>query len=408
MQAVKPRAHKLGIAHVFFIYWLILVVWQNLSRTIALSGTDLIIKIILILMLTLFYFHRARKVSKNIFAIFLLAISLIISLWHSGDSLSGRTFITYVYPLLLAFLTLGIGNDFQINRREFSFFLNGVILVSLYMAIYSFIFYPNHFKGIFRLTAAYGNELSSFLYSSHEYGMYLSFAIVSCLLCIEEKQQEPRKKRTPYYFAIGIFGINLLLTFSRTAIFSLVIIMCIYCLFNKNTETQKWISFSIFTFVVLLILSTKIRNLVNLVLFKGLKNLGSREELYSFAIKIFNDGTLGEKLFGYGYQVRNTFEQFSGHGSVHNAYLQVILYFGLVGFLFLCTLLFSHFKMCIKLYKVSRFYSVVFICLLLSGMAIMFTNTMIVFTSPIDSFFLTVFTILVPKYVRNAMVNNSY
>lgn len=408
MRAVRCNINKLGIAHVLFFYWFVLVVWQNLSRTTALSGSDFIIKIALLLMLTAFYFLRARKVSKNIFAILAFALSFIISLWHSGDALSGRTFITYVFPVLLAFLALGIGNDFEINRREFSFFLHGVIIVSLYMAIYSFIFYPQHFKGILSLTSAYGNELSSFLYSSHEYGMYLSYAIISCLLCLEEKRQQPIKKQIPYFLAIGILGINLLLTFSRTAIFSFIIIICIYCFFYSNTIMRKWIFFSMIAFALLMILSAECRDFVKLVLFKGMDGFGGREELYRFAIELFNEGSPWEKLFGYGYQVRNTFERFSVHGSVHNAYLQVLMYFGLAGLLFLCALLFSHFKMCIKLYKVSHLYSVMFIGLLISAMATMFTNTTIIFTSPIDCFFLTVFTILVPKYVRNAMMNHAY
>lgn len=359
-------------------------------------------------MLTAFCFFRSHKVSKNIFTILALALSLIISLWHSGDTLSGRVFINYSFPVLLAFLTLGIGNSFEINRRDFSFFLHGIIIVSLYMAIYSFIFYPQHFKGILSLTSAYGNELSSFLYSSHEYGMYLSYAIIACLLCLEEKQQKPIKKRIPYFLTIGILGINLLLTFSRTAIFAFMIVICIYGFFNIDAKMRKWIFFSMIAFLLLVILSAKCRDFVKLVIFKGMDGFGAREELYRFAIELFNEGTLLEKLFGYGYQVRNTFEQVSTQGSVHNAYLQVLMYFGLVGLLFLCVLLLSHFKMCIKLYKVSRFYSVTFIGLLISAMATMFTNTTIIFTSPIDCFFLTVFTILVPKYVRNAMMNHAY
>ena len=81
---------------------------------------------------------------------------------------------------------------------------------------------------------------------------------------------------------------------------------------------------------------------------------------------------------------------------------------GAVGLLFLLSFLTSQIWESICFIKRDRFLGSVSLGLVLMAMLMMFTNTPIVFTSPIDSYFLTIFMFVVPKYVRNAISKNRF
>lgn len=399
----RKSNNRIGVAHIFWFYWAVLVAWQNLNPQTARSGGDLVLKIGLIAMLTVFCFSRARKVSVNIVPICLFALTMLCSWLLSGDSISASNLISYSYPVLLVLLAFGIGNDFQINQKEFFFFLNGVILVTLYAALYAIFFQTDYFRMALSRNAAYGYELSSFFYSSHEYGMYLVYSIIACLICMETDMKKGVKKKLLYVAAIIVFLLNLVLTFSRTSLLALAVFAAAYCFVGKWSKLRKWALTAGGCAIVAVIFSEKLQNFIRLVLFKKQNGLGERGDLYRLAVNLFWDGPPIKKMFGHGVEIQQFFRGALGHKDVHNAYLQVLLYFGLIGLAFLLGIFLSQLRANIRLYRYSRFYSVMFSAFLFSALAMMLTNTAIIFTSPIDSFFLTVFVVLVPKYVRNAI-----
>jgi O-antigen ligase len=139
------------------------------------------------------------------------------------------------------------------------------------------------------------------------------------------------------------------------------------------------------------------------IVLKG-NNMAGRDELNQRAMEYFRNGTIVEKLFGHGIAAsRAFFEKTTGHGSVHNAYLQVLVYYGVVGLIFVVAFLVTQIITCVKEMKRNRFVGVVSLGLVLASALIMTTTTSIIFNSSIDSFFVTMFMILVPKYVRNSV-----
>lgn len=404
----RKSNNRIGIAHIFWFYWTVLVAWQNLSAQAARSGGDLVLKIGLIAMLTAFYFSGARKVSVNIVTICLFALTMLCSWLLSGDSISANNLIAYSYPILLVLLSFGIGNDFQINQKELFFFLNGVILVTLYAALYAIFFQTEYFRMALSRNTAYGHELTSFFISNHEYGLYLVCAIAACLICIETNRQASIQKNLWYVAAIAVFLPNLILTFSRNSLVTLAIVSIAYLTVGKYRQLRRWAIAAMISAAIALLISEPLRNFLTLLLFKGQEGLGSRSALYQFAIDTFAEGNTIQKVFGRGIRVRTLFETALGHGSVHNAYLQVLLYFGLLGIAFLLVFFFSQLRANLRLYHYAKFYSVMFTAFLLAAAIMMLTHTAIIFTSPIDSFFLTVFVILVPKYVRNAICAGTF
>ncbi len=120
-------------------------------------------------------------------------------------------------------------------------------------------------------------------------------------------------------------------------------------------------------------------------------------------------GSVFEKIFGHGVtEIQLHFEKHLSHDSVQNAYLQTLLYFGLIGCFAMIFFILSQVVDSVRFLKTDRFAGAFSLSLVLSAAAMMFTNTAIIFTSAIDSFFLTAFFILVPKYIRNSVQKESF
>ena len=62
----------------------------------------------------------------------------------------------------------------------------------------------------------------------------------------------------------------------------------------------------------------------------------------------------------------------------------------------------------IMLMKKNRFMGAIFTAMLISASAMMFANTSIIFNSPIDSYFLTIVAIVVPKFARNSINSGEF
>ena len=159
----------------------------------------------------------------------------------------------------------------------------------------------------------------------------------------------------------------------------------------------------------LMLISSEIRELFLLIIFKNQSGIGAREKLFEVGMQIFREGDLGQKIFGNGIEtVAKIVREKTALGSLHNAYLQILACYGLVGLISFFAFIATQIYAAMQLYRTSKFYSVLFLALIGSALAMMFTNTTVLFTSPIDSYFLTVFVILVPKYVRNSILAGTY
>lgn len=396
----SEHSFRKNVGFMFVIYWGILVFWQNVSGAQTRGTIDTIIKIGLLAYFIGFYLRRAKVINIKIIPVFFLAFSLIIT--ATGESqFSLSNVIAYAYPILFLSMVYGFGDGHEINRSQLVSFCNCVIGITLYAAIYAILFRWDQFAGALSLSAAYGSELCSFFISNHEYGMYLVAAIISCLLCLKYTLKINKKRKIIYIIAIALFSVNLILTFSRTSLLGLGIFLIVYCLFEK-AKARKWIIMIAVAIIVIMTLSPTISTFVNNIVLKE-NNTAGRDVLFAQGVQYFQNGTLFEKIFGHGINApRLYFESYYDHGSVHNGYLQVLLYYGLVGFISMSAFILHQVIVSIRFLKVDRHIGAISLALLLSAAAMMFTNTAIIFTSAIDSYFLTIFFIVVPKYLRNS------
>ncbi len=396
----KQPFHK-SVGFLFASYWTILVAWQNISRSETRSNIDIVIKIGLLLYFTVFYLKRSSVLHSNILLVFVIGATLMITATRSED-FSLSILISYIYPLLFMTMVYSIGNHFVIIQKHLIIFCNWIIVVVLYASIYALIFCREQFVNAFSVSNAYGNELSSFFISSHEYGLYLVAGIVSSFLCLTISPAISPAKALFYIAALAVFAVNLILTFSRTSLLSLAIFLIIFAVFGKGS-LRRWIIVLSISCIIIVFCSPKLSSFVFDIVLKG-NNLAGRDTLFDAAIDYYASGSFVDKLFGFGItSSRDLFSSTLNHGSVHNAYLQILLYYGAIGLSALVLFLLSQIMTNIRLFRKNRFWGSIFLGLNLSAAAIMFTNTTIIFTSPIDSYFLTIFMFIVPKYVRNAL-----
>ncbi len=385
----------------FALYWTLLVAWQNISGAVARTSFDLIIKIVLLIWFVLFYVQRYKRLSPKIFIALLLGAAMLITAIRK-DTFSLSVFISYLYPLLFMAMVYGIGDHFTITKSQLLSFCNWIILVTLYAAGYAMIFCWDQFAGALFLSQSYGNELSSFFVSNHEYGLYLLAAIVSCLLCLRLTENLPTWKTALYVVAIGILGVNLILTFSRTALLAFVLFLVIFAIFGKGAMRRWILCLSIIT-AAIIFLTPQLREWVFKIVMKE-NNSAGRDVLYEYGLNYYRNSSLTDKILGHGIEeISKLVKEDLLHGSFHNAYIQILLNYGIVGFSSLLLFLVSQVIAAIKFIKKDRFLGAVALGLVIAASAMMFTNTAIIFTSPIDSFFLTIFMFIVPKYVRNAV-----
>ena len=402
MNAVKPKVNR--IYKVFLLYWIVLVAWQNIRHTVSRSGVDLAIKAALIVWITFEYLRSKQKIRKN--AILIYAFFLFFMLFayiFNEASFEFSVLLSYIYPVLLVFLAYVIGGSLTMNVDELLYLCNGVVLVVSYMALYAIIFCRDQFSAALTIRSAYGNQLSAFFVSNHEYAMYLAGGIVCCLTALRIKERDKLRRRLPYWLALPVFTVNLVLTFSRTTMLGLACLYVIVILFSRRSGVKTLLILGGLLAAGIFVYSETARNFVlNIVLRQN--TLSERGELYSLAIAHFREGTLTQRLFGYGVEASRAFTvSMTTHTSIHNGYLQILLYFGLTGFVFLALFLLAQLADTFRILRIDNFCAAMLLAVEIMGMAVMMTNTTYIFFPSTDSYFLTILSVIVPKYIRNAV-----
>lgn len=397
------RKKEKNVTLILFFYWAVLVFWQNINESVIAGTTaDTIIKLGLLGSLSV-YFLLNPKSNYRFFLLFGLFVAGMIMSFSMESPISLRSFVNYLYPIIFVFLTLLVGDKNEINKKQLLTFLKLVIVLVLYAACYAIVMMPEKFLNAMNISGAYGNELSSFFVSNHEYALYLSGGIISCIMCLELDKKKAFTKVLVYLVIILFLGINLILTFSRTFMLGMLCFFIMYCLLNIKSSFSKLALLTAGVVAIAIFAIPEYRDFVFEILMKE-NNLAGRDELSEYAIQLFRKAEPFEKLFGQGVtRMQYLFATELGHASVHNGYLQIMLYFGVVGLAFMICFLLTRLIASIKAIKKHKFIGIISVAFVLMCVVIMPFNTTIIFTSQIDSYFLTMFMLTIPKYVINSI-----
>lgn len=395
-----------GSHKILFVYWFVLVLWQNIGGQQARSSMDMIIKLGLIGVLSFYFLARSLSTSTRFLGKYLVLLASVMMTYFIDPVHTTTTLISYVFPSLFVLLTYGVGGNQRISIDEYLTYIHWMIYVVLYMIFYSFVFKTSHFTNLNSLTTAYGNELSSFLTSNLEYGMYLTFAVIGCLICLHFEKDSPYR-RVFYYIVIGLCFINLLFSFSRTSIIASLAAVMIYAI----SANKKSIPFFVGIAMIALLTNNQIpaiRNFITNIVFKG-GTASGRDSMMQIALAYYSSESTVNKLFGLGYgNGGDIIRGLTNHGSLHNGFIQLLFLNGAFGLAIVVVFLASNIISAMKLIKIDTFLGGIFLALSFLPIIFMMTCTAIVFYSSIDSAMLTIFTIILPHYVKNEIKDNYY
>ena len=302
-------------------------------------------------------------------------------------------------------MTLVCRFDAEIREEEFIQFLKLLIITVLAAVIYSIIFQSQEYLSFVKVSKAYGSELSSFLLSNHEYGMYLVFGIISIFNYY--KYIETKAKKRLYLGICICFIVSLIATLSRTAFFALIAYLIVHLLFSENKKLRRCVGLCLFIGVMLLLIPEVFDFAKNILWKEG--NDAGRLKMWNQAVNDFKNCDLLTQIFGRGLIKANEYAIINfRHASLHNMFLQILFESGIVGLCFIIGIIISGFSSAFKIYKINRELSVELIALFVAAICFTFTNTAELMRGSIDSYMLTIFTFIIPKYISNAIYNNNY
>jgi O-antigen ligase len=294
--------------------------------------------------------------------IFNLNISNQVSISNVHFFQSG--FYAASIPLVFYTLFYFTKNDVNVNFL-FYFFVSGylfylfsLVSYSLFFEFDKYLFLINTFSEFNRL------DISSFTINPNIYSFNLTIGVyVLGFLWTTHK-----KFRLLYFFgAIFLFSI-IFLTFSKTAILSMVAYVLIYVMLyilltpKLKSKTRKIALFAFAVFVIINLFS--IFNFDNILFLRvrflltestEISYLG-RLEIWRNALLMFRSGHL---FFGYGFGLSNFFlaTSFSPldynetYLNFHNGFLEILVSYGLIGTLLLTIAHWEYFKALINLTK---------------------------------------------------------
>jgi len=400
----KTTSSKNRLEVKLYIYWILLMAWQTFRPTSNRSSVDIIVKLALILFLVFSTFKiRLYYSKKNLLVFSLFALYMLFLFFVKEDDYNISLIITYFFPVLFSFLFFVHAAKYKITKKDCYHFFNLIIFADLILVGYSLIFQFNHFKNALKFTRAYGNELSSFLISNHEYALYLLIGFQSCLFCYQFLTDEKSKGRLKYILLGILFLFNIILTFSRTALLGAAVLIIVFILLSKNNKIKKILVFSLLATLLILFFSETLRTFVIKIVLKDNHDAG-RFEMWDYGMTVFRESSLFQKMTGQGYtKITSDLFIYSKHKSFHNAYIQVLLQYGIIGLAFFVGIIISSIFNSFKIMRKNHFLGVMFLSMTISMIAYMLTNTTLIMHSNIDSYMLTAFYIILPMYVKNAV-----
>ena len=381
-----------------FGYWIMVILWQTFRPVANRSLVDTFVKVALFGIVLLYSIkHRNTKHSNNITVIFAVyLITQVITIFC--DSITNGVVITTIFMMIQIVVFLIWLHNEEISKATLEWFAKGVIIVAIVMGAYSIIYKTGRFIRAYTSIGAYGSECRSFLYSNHEYALYLATAIMFTVWLQFSKRIEWKS----FVLLISFLAINLISAFSRTAIMGCIIAVSLLAFAAGKEYFSRLVVTGCSVFFISMA-SGKIRNFIlNKILKGSIEKAGSivdegRSAMYQSEWWYFKEGSLLEKLFGHGYA--------GNQAGGHDAYLVILNTGGVIMFIFFMTLVIFCLKkswICMQNDKM-----IGSLCLGLQMLVLLYmvAQTPIIFYSTMDSFFITVLFVMIPFYTSNYLAN---
>ena len=394
---MNERIVKHGIAKVMFAYWIAVILWQTFRPVANRSIADSLVKVSLfgVVLLHAIYNSDTRHSELVTAAFLVFTLTQFITVIRDSFSTGSLVTVGFMFAQIIAFLIMQRNEEISDDSLEWLAKL--IILISVIMGLYSILFKTGRFIRSFTKVGFYGSECKSFLYSNHEYALYLATAIILTVWL------QYKKHGNGYLFALltVFLAVNLISTFSRTAIIGCAAGVIILS-FLMGSRTRAYIVLVIAAGVCALILSRGLRAFfLQKILKNSIADSGSvldkgRAAMYRGEWLYYLNGTFIEKLFGHGYNGNKT--------GGHDAYLMILNTGGIAMFLFFISVILWSLGRTLICFRIQR--ETGSLCFALQTLVLLYmvAQTPILFYSSMDSFFITMLFVLIPLYTSNHLL----
>lgn len=384
------------VTHIMFIYWILVILWQTFRPVGNRSIVDIAVKIILFSFVCIYAWNHQNARRSGVVQSFLIVFILTQLFTIFLDVLSLSTVITFVFMVAQIVVFLVLLRNSTIDYKQLLQFGKWLIITALFMSVYNIVFRFNRFSLLFTGGGGYGAECRSFLYSNHEFAVYLSVAI----LFLINSLFETKKRRIYKFVTLIIFVLNLLSTYSRTAILGCFIAVAVLLLINN----KYWFFVYLGAIAIIFLISNNNATVYDFIynqLFKGENSTNNsifvdqgRLEMYSGELSFFINANLVQKIFGRGYVGGVV-------GGGHNAYLYILNIGGIVMFVLFMFIIVWSIINALKCYRFNKKITSICLSMQLFSLLYMLVQTPILFFSTMDSYFITIIFVIIPLYCLN-------
>lgn len=386
---------KKDIVRIMFAYWILVIIWQTFRPVANRSIVDMLVKLSLFGMVAIYGYNRRNRRNAYWITVGTLFFCMSQIITVISDRLTLGTAITVMFMIIEIIIFLIWLRNEPISYCDIEWFGESLIGIAVIMAIYNIIFNTSRFLSVFVGSGgAYGNESKSFLYSNHEFALYLSAAIIFAIWFFVIKKNSGFKT----LLILGLLISNLMSTYSRTAILG-VLAAILVLMFYAGV---KYFAGILLIYGIAGILIFSLPKLNYIVFYKILKDSyeqsgtlldAGRSSMYLEEWEFFKNGNLFQLLFGHGYVGNNI--------GGHDAYLTLLNTGGIIMFSFFVVVLLWAVRKSFYCLRYDKRIGSLMLGLQILTMLYMFAQTPILFFSTMDSYFITVLAIMLPLYSAN-------
>ena len=277
----------------------------------------------------------------------------------------------------------------KIKECDFTKFFECFFYFVLLSCLYNFLI---NYKVIFNIANLKDKyiHISSFFPHRNAFGQFVFLGIVSNIYLIIKK---PNKK---LYIALAFMFLNLVLSFSRTSLFTTIIFCLLFILFNMKNKQQLLKIIILSTFIVMIVLfvillNGKILDFFDKYVFRISDGLTGRNKIWNVALELLGDG----KIFtGYGLGASTALLKRFNLSNSHNSYIEAFITGGLSLFLLyaMCYMfIFKSINM-IKNRSIKNLYKSFYIAFLIYC----FFEKVLIFSTGYAAVFFTIFFVVIP------------
>lgn len=352
----------------------------------------------------LIFFFTKFKLKKEdlkyiIFFLFFLIVQLLSYI------LPGYIEIKTLYmslPILyfIHFIYTKMGVNSIDENTDIENYMKKFLLLVIFSCMYNLIVNYKLIFNIANISSRYIN-ISSFFSQRNAFGQLLYLGVISNIYIIKKY---PKNKF--YIFSLILILLNLLFSFSRTAIFSTCIFLTFaYFKINLKKIKKNKILFGIFIFVIVFLAGLSIINsekaiyFLNYYVFRSDDGLTGRDVLWIKALSLLKSYRL---IFGYGLGSSSVILEVYNLTNTHNTYIELLLVGGIFMFILYTSIYINTYKTINKINDDNE--RKLFKAMFISMIVYSFFEKVLIFSTGYAAYYFTLFLIILPQLSKKVNI----